>query len=243
MRKAVLISIAAATAAAGCSQGRAEDGGPTVQRSYQVGNFQRLEVAGPYDVRVRTGANPSVSATGPEKLLDRLVVEVKGDRLLIHPESEHRGFFNWGRSGVRGNATLEVTVPALREASIAGSGGISVDKVHGSDFEGSIAGSGDLNLDSLNVQSLKLSIAGSGDVRAHSGQAQRADYSIAGSGGIDARAIQAQTADVSIAGSGSVNAQASGTADVSIMGSGDVVLTGGAKCHVSKAGSGDVRCS
>jgi hypothetical protein len=242
MRKAMLISIAVAAAAAGCSQGRAEDGGPTVQRSYQVGNFQRMEVAGPYDVRVRTGANPGVTASGPEKLLDRLVVEVKGDRLLIHPENERRGFFHWG-SGVRGNATLEVTVPALREASIAGSGGISVDKVQGNDFEGSIAGSGDLNVDSLNVQSLKLSIAGSGDVRAHSGQAQRADYSIAGSGGIDARAVQAQTADVSIAGSGSVNAQASGTADVSIMGSGDVVLTGGAKCHVSKAGSGDVRCS
>jgi len=244
MRKAVLLMgiAAVATASAGCGQSRAKDAGPTVNRNYQVGAFERIEVAGPYDVRVKTGAGPSVSASGPEKLIERLVVEVRGDRLLIHPRNERRGFFNWG-SGFHGNATLEVTVPALREAAIAGSGGISIDKIQGDQFKGSVAGSGDLNLDSLNVESLELSIGGSGDVRAHSGQARRAEYSIAGSGGIDARAVQTQTADISIAGSGSIHGQASGTADVSIMGSGDVVLTGGAKCSVSKAGSGDVRCS
>lgn len=94
MRIALATGIAAATlATAGCGQSRAEDGGPTVQRSYQVGNFQRIEVAGPYDVDVRTGAKPSVSATGPEKLLEQLVVEVKGDRLVIHTE-KHGGWFN-----------------------------------------------------------------------------------------------------------------------------------------------------
>ncbi len=242
MRKPLFIATAAlATAAAGCGQGRAQDGGPTVQRSYQVGAFERIEVAGPFEVEVRTGGAPSVSASGPEKLMDRLVVEVKGDRLLIHPKRD-RGIFNWG-SGMRGKATIAVTAPALREASIAGSGGISVDKVTGDSFEGSIAGSGDLNLDSLQVQSLKLSIAGSGDVRARAGQARNAEYAIAGSGGIDAAGVSSETADVSIAGSGGVRGQASGTADVSIMGSGDVELTGGAKCNVSKSGSGNVRCS
>ncbi|HEU5482774.1 MAG TPA: hypothetical protein VFU80_06770, partial [Sphingomicrobium sp.] len=73
MHKAVLIGIAAAaTASAGCGQTRAEDGGPTVQRGYQVGPFEGIEVAGPYEVAVRTGAAPSVSASGPEKLIDRL---------------------------------------------------------------------------------------------------------------------------------------------------------------------------
>ena len=59
--------------------------GPTVSRNYQVGNFQQIEVAGPYDVEVRTGANPSVSAKGSEKLLERTVVEVKGDKLRDPP--------------------------------------------------------------------------------------------------------------------------------------------------------------
>ena len=223
MRKALIVGIAAAaTASAGCGQSRAQDGGPLVQRSYQVGSFDRIEVAGPYDVEVRTGAAPSVSARGPEKLLERLVVEVKGDRLLIHTK-EHRGFFHW--DSIHGSAKLAVTVPSLSGAEITGSGGITVDNVKGARFNGSVAGSGDLNLGALDVQSLKLSIGGSGDVRARSGRARDADYNIAGSGGIDASGIQTQTASASIAGSG------------------DVTLTGGAKCSISKMGSGDANCS
>ena len=123
MRKALIVGIAAAaTASAGCSQSRAEDGGPMVQRSYQVGPFERIEVAGPYDVEVHTGAAPSVSARGPEKLIERLVVEVKGDKLVIHTK-EHRGFFHW--DSTHGSAKVAVTVPSLRGADIAGSGGIT----------------------------------------------------------------------------------------------------------------------
>jgi hypothetical protein len=242
MHKTMLFGVAvAAMASAGCGQGRVEDGGPTVQRSYEVGSFQEIEVAGPYDVDVRTGGRPSVSATGSQKLIENMVVEVKGDKLVIHPQ-EHHGWFNWGTS-TNGSAKLSVTVPSLSGATIAGSGGITVDQVKGDRFEGGVAGSGDLNVNALDVQSLKLSIGGSGDVRARSGQAKQAEYSIAGSGGIDAGGVRTQAATASIAGSGSIHAQATGAANIKIMGSGDVTMTGGAKCNVSKMGSGDVSCS
>jgi hypothetical protein len=242
MRKSIAAAamVAACTAASGCGQVRAESG-PTVSRNYQVGNFQKIEVAGPYDVEVRTGGNPGVSARGSEKLLERTIVEVRGDKLVIRPESSH-GWFHFGWSS-RGKADFVVTVPQLRGATIAGSGDIRVDQVHGDSFEGSVAGSGSLDLGSANVQWLKLAIAGSGGVKAGAGKVQNGEYEIAGSGDVDARAVQADQAKVSIAGSGSVRAQATKTADVSIMGSGDVDVTGGAKCSISKAGSGDVRCS
>lgn len=241
MRYPIGIAIAAAAIAlAGCGNSRAEDGGPTVQRNYQVGPFDRIEVAGPYEVEVRTGGAPAVSASGPEELIERLVVEVRGDRLLINPQRENRMWSGWQSHGT---AKVLVTAPALRAARIAGSGGIRVDQVRGDSFEGSVAGSGDLTVDSLDVQSLKLSIGGSGDVRARSGQSKSAEYSITGSGDIDAGAVRTETASVSVTGSGRINGQATGAAVVSIMGSGDVTLTGGARCSVSKAGSGNVRCS
>jgi hypothetical protein len=240
MRNSLVAVIVASTALAGC-QVRAENGGATVSRNYQIGNFQKLEVAGPYDVQVRTGANPGVSARGSEKLLERTEVVVQGDKLLIRPQ-HHGGWFNFGWSS-HGKANFVVTVPELRGATIAGSGDIRVDQVHGDSFEGTVAGSGSLDLGSANVQWLKLSIAGSGGVKAGAGKVQNGEYEIAGSGDVDARAVQADQAKVSIAGSGNVRAQATRTADVSVMGSGDVDLTGGAKCSISKAGSGDVRCS
>jgi hypothetical protein len=242
MRKSIAAAvIAASTATSACGQMHREGAGPTVSRSYQVGNFDKIEVAGPYDVSVRTGANATVSAEGSEKLLEKTVVEVRGDKLIIRPE-DHHGFFSWGW-GNSGKANFTVTVPQLSGAAIAGSGDIRVDHVRGDQFEGEVAGSGGLNVDSLEVGSLKLSIGGSGSAKAGGGKAQSAEYSIAGSGDIDAGQVQLQQAKVSIAGSGSVKAHSTGTADVSIMGSGDVDVSGGAKCSVSKQGSGDVRCS
>ena len=241
MRKSVAAVIAASVAVSGCSRVHAEEGGATISRNYQVGNFQEIEVAGPYDVEVRTGANPSVSARGAEKLLERTTVEVKGDKLVIRPENNHNWFhFGWS---THGHANFTVTVPQLSGATIAGSGGIRVDKVQGDRFDGTVAGSGGIDVAVINVQTLKLAIAGSGSAKAASGKAQSADYDIAGSGDLDAGGVQTQQAKVSIAGSGSVKAQATGSADVSIMGSGDVDVSGGAKCSVSKAGSGNVRCS
>src|SRR6476659_1943931 len=135
-----IAAIIAATALAGCQVHAEEGGGATVSRNYQVGNFQQIEVAGPYDVQVKTGSNPSVSGRGSEKLLGRTVVEVRGDKLVIHPENNH-SFFNFGWSH-HGKASFTVTVPQLSGATIAGSGDIRVDRVQAAQFEGTVAGSG-----------------------------------------------------------------------------------------------------
>jgi hypothetical protein len=208
-------------AAAGChfsADAEERDAGKKVDRTYQVGAFSKIEVAGPYDVKVVTGGSPAVSARGGENLLNETEVVVDGDTLEIRPK-KHKGFrWNWSN----GTAQFTVNAAALRAATIAGSGGITVDKVAG-DFDGDVAGSGDLRLPSLAGGKVTLSIAGSGGVTA-AGQADKVDINIAGSGDIDAKGLVSRTADVSI------------------MGSGDVDLSGGAKCSISKAGSGNVHC-
>jgi hypothetical protein len=243
MRMSLALVVAGTAALGACNHAEIEGGGPTVSRNYQVGNFQQVELAGQYDVEIRTGAPVSVSAQGPQKTIERLEVEVHGDRLTIHPKNEG-GWFHFGhRYSSRDSVHVVVTVPTLTGATLAGSGVINIDKLQGGDFEGTVAGSGQLNLTNVDVQSLKLEIAGSGSAKAGQGKAQSAKFDIAGSGSVEAGAVQTQDLKVSIAGSGGVNAHASGTADVDIMGSGDVNIAGGAKCKISKAGSGNVRCS
>ena len=242
MRKAVIAALlAGAGVTAACGQARSQDPGPTVARSFPVGNFTEVEVAGPFDVDIRTGANPGVNARGNDELIEHLIVEVRGDKLEIRPRSERRWFGGW-RGNSRGSGTISVTVPMIRAASLAGAGDLRINAVKGDDFEGEIAGSGDLRVDSVEVQSLKLGIAGSGGATAR-GRARRAEYEIAGSGGVDAQGLEAEDLKVSIAGSGDIKARATKAADVDIMGSGNVEVTGGARCSVSKAGSGNVRCS
>lgn len=242
MRKSIaaVLVTAAAIATAGCGHDGASSG-PTTSRNFQVGSFDKIEVAGPYTVQVRTGAGPSASARGPQEMVEHVVVEVKDGTLEIHPRDNHGFSFHWGNRD--GHVEVAVTVPALSAAAVAGSGDVAVDHVRGDAFDGDVAGSGSVTLGSVEVKELKLSIGGSGDIKAAAGTAQSAEYEISGSGGIDAGGLTAEKAKVSIAGSGSAKARATGSAEVSIAGSGDVDISGGAKCKIDKVGSGDVRCS
>ena len=242
MRTLVAAAVIAASAAtSACGHSRDEDPGPQVSQNYQVGNFNEVEVAGPFDVTIRTGAAPSVQAKGNQKLVERLIVEVKGNKLLIHPKQKHGWFGSWG--SVSGKGEIAVTVPMIEAATLAGAGDLDIDNIKGEKFDGQIAGSGDLKLGSVEVGSRKVGIAGSSGATAGSGKAGSAEFEIAGSGSVDARSVQVKDLKVSIAGSGSIKANATRAADVNIMGSGDVDVTGGAKCSVSKAGAGDVHCS
>jgi hypothetical protein len=196
-----------------------------------------LEVAGPYEVNVVTGGQSGVTAKGGEKLLAETEVIVENGVLKIQPKKKKKGIgWNWRN----GKAVFTVNAASLHGAAIAGSGGVTVDKVAG-DFEGEVAGSGGLKVGQIAGGRVKFDIAGSGEVEA-AGKADEVAISIAGSGDINLGGLASRTADVSIAGSGNVRASASESANVSIMGSGDVDISGGAKCKVSKAGSGNVRC-
>ncbi len=239
MHKVVIGIVVAAGLSAGCGQARSESGGPATQRSYQVGGFDRIEVAGPYEVDVRTGSAASVSASGGTRDIERMVVEVEGGILKIHPKKRRGMSFGGGNHDT---VRLTVTVPSLAGADIAGSGAVKVDKVSGERFKGEVAGSGELRLAEVAVRQLTIGIAGSGEFTG-AGRAATAEYEIAGSGDIDAANLIAERADVSIAGSGRVAAHATATAAVDIAGSGDVTIRGGAKCTVSKAGSGNVDCA
>ena len=221
--------------------GKAEkrDAGPSAERNYQVAAFDRIEVAGPYDVTVTSGGQAGVTAQGGANFLDETEVAVVDGVLRIRPKKKN---INWSWSDDDSKVRFQVNGAALRGAAIAGSGDIRIDRVAGNAFKGEVAGSGNLEVAAAEANAISFAVAGSGEVRA-GGKAQTLDIEIAGSGDVDTGGLEAATANVSIAGSGNVRARATGTVDVSIMGSGDVEVTGGAKCNVSKQGSGNVRCS
>jgi hypothetical protein len=236
----VASALAVAASLSACSEGRAEASGPTVSRSYPVGGFTGIEVAGPFDVRVTTGKAVAVAASGPQKLLDETEVLVKDGKLMIRPKK--KGWFGGMSWNSRQPSTFTISVPTLDSVRVAGSGDINVDRITGERFSGAIAGSGDLRLAQVAVREIGLSIAGSGGITV-AGQAQKASYEIAGSGDVDASGLKAADAEAEIAGSGSIRANVTGNAKASIAGSGDIDIRGGARCQSSKNGSGEIRCS
>ncbi len=213
-------------------------GGPVTQRSFNLSGFDAVGLAGSQDVVVTVGGAHAVRAEGDAESLDRLELKVEDGTLKIGTK---KGSWKMGWSSDRPRTVIYVTVPAIRAASVAGSGDMKIDRVEGETFKASIAGSGDIDVGQIRVGAAEFAIAGSGNIKA-AGAAQKASVSIAGSGDIDAGAVQSRIASASVVGSGDARIQASETAEISIMGSGDVWVTGSARCTINKRGSGDVHC-
>jgi len=211
--------------------------GNTPQDLSRLRNFTKVSFAGPDHVVIRRGAAFSVTATGDERALARLELKVRDETLEIGRRHDWRSIM----PGRDGGATITVTLPALREATLAGSGNMQVDQLTGKDVEASVTGSGNLVIARVQADSVDLETSGSGTLTA-SGQVREADLSVTGSGGIAASGLAAQTAELSLVGSGDAQLRVDGRAEVSIVGSGDATISGDARCNVSRVGSGAVRC-
>ncbi|MBA4047968.1 MAG: DUF2807 domain-containing protein [Sphingomonas sp.] len=232
------LALSSALSLGGCSaaaHGSDGAGSASASRSFAVRDFTGIDLRGSDDVEVKLASEFTVRADGPEKVLDRLVIERVGDTLRI--TRKRNGNWSWsGRS-----ARIFVTMPRITRAATSGSGDMHVARAQADAFSASVEGSGDIRIDALDTRAASFSIAGSGDISA-TGRADDLTINIAGSGDISATGVKATRAQVSIAGSGTVAATVNGPATVSILGSGDVDLGSGATCTTSKRGSGDVRC-
>lgn len=210
-------------------------GKPITEAAATTAAFTKLEAFGPDNIVFTTGSAFQISARGDTEALKDLRYKVEDGVIMIGRENEKW----WGKNGK--GATVTVTAPTLSDASLAGSGNFSADKMSGDKVVVEIAGSGDVSVTEVVAKSLESDVAGTGDV-VLAGKVDRAEYSVAGTGSVDAVKLISTNVEVSIAGTGDVDISATGNVDASIAGSGNVTVTGGAKCISSTVGSGSVNC-
>ena len=231
MRRAPLLLLIAACAAAVPAAAPAQSTSDRTGRSFAARDFTGLALSGPDQVRLRTGTGYSVHAQGPAEVLDHLVVTVRQGTLSV---SRRPG------GPRRGTARLLVTAPAIRAVRISGSGGVSLDRA-ADGLSAEVQGSGSLRVDSIAGDAARLAVRGSGSIHA-AGSVTRLQVSVGGSGDIAASGLRARSADVTLAGSGSARAAVIGDARVALSGSGRVDLGPRARCRASRSGSGRLRC-
>ncbi len=198
-------------------------------------DFTAVAVDGSTSVEIRRGASYTVQAGGDAAALNRLTIARDGDTLRIGQRSGG----NWW-SGRPSRVRVRITMPALRAATLAGSGNISIDQADDG-FVGSLGGSGDMTIGQLRGDRATLKIGGSGTIAA-AGDVRYLDMVVAGSGDIDAKQVRAAEATAAVAGSGDARATVNGPARVTVAGSGSVTLGDGARCTVNRTGSGQVDC-
>ena len=205
-------------------------------RAFTVAPFSGVNLKGGPDVNITFGPTLTVNAQGSKKALNRLKIRVRDGALWIR-EKRRTDF----AIGDPGKVVIDIVMPKLDQAVIAGSGDVRIDGIQGDSFSGFVAGSGNMRLRELRIGRTDLRIAGAGSIKA-AGKTGAVTLGIAGTGDIDAAKLRSRTATISINGAGSVAAQASSSADIVIAGSGNVRVNGPAKCAVRKIGVGRAIC-
>jgi hypothetical protein len=232
---AIALAVAAAASAypKGAHDNPLDDGTPIAAAWTATGDFQSLGALGPDAVRFTTGERWRVRAEGDPHTLERLRFVVEDGRLLVGRRS--------GDDAKLPAATIFVTAPGIRSATLAGSGEVAVDRLTGEAVSATVAGSGDLSVGAVSSRSLKGSVAGAGDLIVR-GRSEDANLVIAGSGRFDGSAFSAERASATIAGSGGMTFRSDGTVKATITGSGSVIVSGRATCSQTRVGSGSLRC-
>lgn len=193
----------------------------------------QLALLGPDTVRIATGDKLAISVDGSPEVAERMRFTLKDGKLGIMRKSD---------SGTdAGVVIVNVTMPAPRRLTMAGSGKIVAPALAGDEARVSIAGSGTIETENVATDSLKVDIAGSGRYRA-AGNAKSLKLSVAGSGAARLDTLHVEEAKVDIAGSGNGAFASDGTVKANIVGSGEVRVIGRATCKVSAVGSGRLVC-
>lgn len=209
--------------------------GHSESKSFEISDFESVELQDAFDVTIKQGEKFSVIATGDENILTSLQVTKIGNSCRLDFE---KGCYK------DYNINVEVTMPTITGAELDGSGNMSIGGFNASnDLDLELNGSGNIELNDIsNIKSLSAEINGSGNINTHSttNNMDQLDVQIIGSGSFLGFGATTSTASCHIEGSGNCEVSVSENLSAEITGSGNVLYKGNPKIDSQISGSGRV---
>ena len=205
-----------------------------------VGGFDEVMMRISGKVYVKQGDKNEVILEGERNLLEEVVTDVEGGRLIIKNRRDQSWRF-WENNRRKQGVNAYVTVKDLKGVYVSGSGDIiGEEQIAADDLTVSISGSGDIEL-AVRAKYVSSKISGSGNIELE-GKTDRAKLSISGSGKYFAEKLEAGDYKISMSGSGRGSINVNGDLDVRISGSGKIYYLGNPTgVNSSVSGSGTVR--
>lgn len=207
------------------------------RRGLSVTSFDRLQVNGAFTVEVTIGQGSSDYIEGHPDAINRIAVSVIGRTLRVSRNISN----NWGGSGEGGAATLHLTTPSLEQATLIGSGDVSIDRMEGGRLTINLGGNGRLSVGAVEADNLALALTGAG-VMELGGHAETGRVTVQGPGTVNAPGLTVENVRISVDGPGYIEIDSSREAEVIATGTGSVTVTGDAACTDRSVNGGQVIC-
>lgn len=202
----------------------------------EVKNFNGIIAGGPIEVVVKFGAKENLKFEGDAAAIATLVSEVKGDKLVIRPQTS---WTSWARKYEGKKIVAYVTAKQISSLTMSGDGSITVTgTITAADFTTTLSGSGSIK---ANVAADRITgvVSGSGSADI-SGKAGSASVTLSGPGTFGTKAFHVNQLTARISGKGGINISTDGKIKALISGSGHVYYSGNPEIEKTVLGSGDV---
>ncbi|MGI9595724.1 MAG: GIN domain-containing protein [Acidimicrobiales bacterium] len=185
--------------------------GHTVTQSFEVDDFDSVEIAQPFDATVTVGEETGVEVEINEELVDRLEVEVDGDRLVVQ--------LTGGLVASSGPMVVHITTPELAALSADGAANVEIDGLDAESFDLRVDGASNVSADG-SVTTLTLDANGASNVDFEQVSVGTASVTVDGAANADFDALDEIRG--SVKGAGSVDVSNETSVDVSTSGAGSI---------------------
>lgn len=208
-------------------------------RTYDVGSFTELDTSRGVKVVYKAGETQSIRAETEQGDLDKLKIEVDGDRLIV--SRHNNGLFN--RSNRRDRFTVYITSPAI--SAIEASSGSSVDAEGLAGEDVSLSVSSGSRVDAKQVQATNVTAGSSSGASLDiAGECQALEAKSSSGSSIEADRLACLQVEASASSGSSIEAHASLKAFGKASSGASVEIEGGAEeVDRQKSSGGSVRIS
>ncbi|MCB0456856.1 MAG: head GIN domain-containing protein [Flavobacteriaceae bacterium] len=207
--------------------------GNVTTKTVSTGAYDEIKLVGSMDVHLVSGNEGNISVTTDDNLHEYVVIEVKGNELIIKTE---KNYYLKTKNGIH------VTVPFqdISEVSLTGSGDIDTKNViKAANFEVNLTGSGNIKL-MVDATTVETEVTGSGDITME-GTTENLKVTVTGSGDFKGFDLQSNTTEARVNGSGDAQIVANKNLNARVSGSGDITYKGNPERSDTKtSGSGDI---
>lgn len=205
-------------------------------RNFGVSGFDKVRVDGPFKVRLATGVAPFARASGPDRAIDKVAIDVQGSTLVVHVNQSGWGGYPGDNAGP---VEIAVGTHDLSAAWVNGSGSLDIDQAKGLKFDLTMQGSGSATIGRTDVDQLRVSVLGTANATL-AGRAGKLTAVVRGLSSLDASGLSAKDAAIAAEGGATVSAQVANDATVEGTGTTTVTLSGTPSCRVRVSGSATV---
>ena len=164
----------------------------SVTKTYALSGFERIDIAGVYDLDVRVGPDFSITLTGHQKEMERVEASVReGVLYLTRADGKRR----WG-VGDDQEIEAEITLPSLNSLDVSGVVAGSIEGVDAEQFNIDLSGVGNISLEG-ECGVLYADVSGVGDLEAEELECASVFVEVSGVGSASVYARDKVSADVS----------------------------------------------